>query len=236
MSTKVELAAVKRGETGKGAARKIRSAGRVPAVVYGKDLDAMPLTVDGHEALRLFQSISTENTIVSLAVEGEEEMDILVRAIQSHPFRTELIHVDFYQIQKGVAIEVDIPVILMGTSEGVRTGGGIMDQVVHEIRVKCIPSSIPTSFEVEVTALEVGDSLHVSDIMIDEDVEFITDLERTICTVALPKVVEVEEPEEELEEGEEGEEGAELAEGEEAPAADGSSSPEAGGDGAGSEG
>jgi large subunit ribosomal protein L25 len=231
MSTKVELAAVKRGETGKGAARRIRSAGRVPAVVYGKDLDAMPLTVDGHEALRLFQSISTENTIVSLAVEGEEEMDILVREIQSHPFRTELIHMDFYQIQKGVAIEVDIPVLLMGTSEGVRTGGGIMDQVVHEIRVKCIPSLIPTSFEIEVTALEVGDSLHVSDIMIDEDVELITDLERTICTVALPKVVEVEEPEEELEEGEEG---AELAEGEEAPAADGSSPPEE--DGGGSEG
>ncbi|MFV2007147.1 MAG: 50S ribosomal protein L25 [Longimicrobiales bacterium] len=236
MSTKVELAAVKRGETGKGAARKIRSAGRVPAVVYGKDLDAMSLTVDGREALRLFQSISVENTIVRLAIEGEEEMDILVREVQSHPFRTELIHVDFYQIQKGVAIEVDIPVVLGGTSEGVRTGGGIMDQTIHEIRVKCIPSLIPPSFEVDVTSLEVGDSLHVSDITIDEDVELITDLEQTICTVALPKVVEVDEPEEELEEGEEGAEDVELAEGEEAPAADGGSQREDGGDGSRSEG
>ncbi|GMR12310.1 MAG: 50S ribosomal protein L25/general stress protein Ctc [Gemmatimonadota bacterium] len=227
MRTKVELAAVKRGETGKGAARKIRRAGRVPAVVYGKDLDAMPLTVDGHEALKLFQSISVENTIVSLAIEGEEDMDILVREIQSHPFRTELIHVDFYQIQTGVAIEVDIPVILMGTSEGVRTGGGIMDQIIHEVRVKCIPSLIPESFEVEVTALEVGDSLLVSGIPMAEDVELISDLEQTICMVALPKVVEVDEPEEELEEGEEG---AELAEGEEAPAAEGGSPSEEGGD------
>ncbi len=233
MSTKVELAAVKRGETGKGAARKIRSAGRIPAVVYGRDLDAMSLTVDSHEALRLFQSISVENTIISLAIEGEEEMDILVREIQSHPFRTELIHVDFYQIQKGVKLEVDIPVVLMGTAEGVRTGGGIMDQTIHEIRVRCIPSLIPESFEIEVTLLEVGDSLHVSDIMIGEDVELITDIEQTICSVALPKVVEVDEPEEELEEGEEG---AELVEGEEAAAADDGPSSEDGGDKDGSEG
>ncbi len=217
MSTKVELAAVKRGETGKGAARKIRSAGRIPAVVYGRNLDAMSLTVDSHEALRLFQSISVENTIISLSIDGEEEMDILVREVQSHPFRTELIHVDFYQIQRGVALEVDIPVVLMGTAEGVRTGDGIMDQTVHDIRVKCIPSLIPTSFEVDVTLLEVGDSLHVSDITIGEGIELITDVGQTICSVALPKVVEVEEPEEELEEG------VELVEGEEAPEADDSS-------------
>lgn len=225
MSTKVELAAVKRGETGKGAARKFRSAGRIPAVVYGRDLDSMSLTVDSHEALKLFQSISVDNTIISLAIEGEEEMDILVREIQSHPFRTELIHVDFYQIQRGVALEVDIPVVLMGTAEGVRTGDGIMDQTVHEIRVKCIPSLIPTSYEVDVTLLEVGDSLHVSDITIDEDIELITDVGQTICSVALPKVIE--EPEEELEELEEG---AELVEGEEAPEADDSSASEEGGD------
>ncbi len=227
----MELAAVKRGETGKGAARKIRSAGRIPAVVYGRDLDAMSLTVDSHEALRLFQSISVENTIISLSIDGEEEMDILVREVQSHPFRTELLHVDFYQIQRGVALEVDIPVILMGTAEGVRTGDGIMDQTVHEIRVKCIPSLIPTSYEVDVTLLEVGDSLHVSDITIDEDIELITDVGQTICSVALPKVIE--EPEEELEELEEG---AELAEGEEAPEADDSSASEEGGDEGGSKG
>ena len=225
MSTKVELAAVKRGETGKGAARKFRSAGRIPAVVYGRDLDSTSLTVDSHDALKLFQSISVDNTIISLAIEGEEEMDILVREIQSHPFRTELIHVDFYQIQRGVALEVDIPVVLMGTAEGVRTGDGIMDQTVHEIRVKCIPSLIPTSYEVDVTLLEVGDSLHVSDITIDEDIELITDVGQTICSVALPKVVE--EPEEELEEVEEG---AELVEGEEAPEADDGSASEEGGD------
>ena len=234
MSTKVELAAVKRGETGKGAARKFRSAGRIPAVVYGRDLDTMSLTVDSHEALKLFQSISTDNTIISLAIEGEEEMDILVREIQSHPFRTELIHIDFYQIQRGVALEVDIPVVLVGTAEGVRTGDGIMDQTIHELRVKCIPSLIPASFEVDVALLEVGDSLHVSDITIGEDIELITDVEQTICTVALPKVLEVEEPEEELEE--ELEEGAELVEGEEAPEADVSPPSEADGDESGSDG
>ncbi len=214
MDTKAELTAVKRGETGKGAARRIRSSGRVPAIVYGKDLAPMALTVDGHEALRLFQSISVENTIVSLAIDGEDKMDTLVREVQSHPFRYELIHVDFYQIQKGVEIEVDIPLLLTGTAEGVRNSGGILEQILHEIRVKCVPSQIPVSFEIDVTVLEIGDSFHVSDIDIGEEVELLTDLERTICAVALPKIIEVEEEEEELEEGEEGEE---LEEGEEAP-------------------
>lgn len=210
MSTKAELTAVKRVETGKGAARKIRGSGRVPAVVYGKELPAMALTVNAHEALQLFQSISVENTIVNLAIEGEEEMETLVREIQTHPFRSELIHVDFYQIQKGVALEVEIPIVLTGTAEGVRNNGGILEQMLHEVRVKCIPSQIPASFEMDVTVLDIGDSLHVSDLDVGVDVELLTDLDRTICAVALPKVVE-EEEEEDLEEGEE------LAEGEEAP-------------------
>ena len=200
--------------------------GRVPAVVYGKDLDPMALTVNSHEAIRLFESISTENTIVSLAIEGEEPMDTLVREIQSHPFRRELVHVDFYQIQKGVEVELDIPVILVGTADGVRHDEGIMEQVLHEVRVKCIPSLIPSSFELEVTSLNVGDSLHVSDIKVAEGVELLTELERTVCAVAVPRVIEEPEPEEGLEEG------MELAEGEEAP--DGEATDEGPSDGDGS--
>ena len=223
MSVKSGLAAKRRSETGKGAARRIRAAGQIPAVLYGKDQDPIALTVDAQETGHLFHSISVENTIVNVKIEDEaEELETLVREIQMHPFRPDIVHVDFYRIQRGVAIEVDVPVNYMGTPEGVKHGG-VLEAILHELRVKCVPSKIPEIIEVDVSGLEVGDSIHASEIEVEEDVELLTDPIRTLCLVAVPKVEVVEE--EELEEGVEveGEEGAEGA-----PAADADAS--AGGD------
>jgi large subunit ribosomal protein L25 len=207
MRVKAALNAQKRDETGKGVARKLRAAGRVPAVVYGKDEDPLAVSIDAREAMHLFQAISVDNTIINVQVEGEaEDMETLVREVQVHPFRADLLHVDFYRIQRGVAIEVDIPVQFEGTPSGVREGGGLFEVILHDLRVKCMPSKIPETIVIDVTGLEVGDSLHVSDIEAPEDVEFVSDDMRTICSVALPKVVEEAELEEaiegELEEGE----------------------------------
>ena len=222
MSVKSGITAKRRSETGKGAARRIRATGQIPAVLYGKDQDPIALTVDAQEAGHLFHSISVENTIVNVKIEDEaEELETLVREIQMHPFRPDIVHVDFYRIQRGVAIEVDVPVNYVGTPEGVKHGG-VLDVILHELRVKCLPSKIPEIIEVDVSGLEIGDSIHASEIEVDEDVQLLTDPIRTLCLVAVPKVeiVEEEEEEEELEEGVEveGEEGAEGAEG--APAAD----------------
>ena len=218
MSVNAGLTAKRRSETGKGAARRIRAAGQVPAVLYGKDQDSIALTIDAQEAGHLFHSISVENTIVNVKIEDEaEEMETLVREIQMHPFRPDIVHVDFYRIQRGVVIEVDVPVKYVGAPEGVKHGG-ILDVILHEIRVKCIPSKIPETIEVDVSGLEIGESIHASEIETEEDVELLTDPIRTLCLVAVPKVEVVEEEEEEeLEEGVEveGEEGAEGA-----PAAD----------------
>ena len=224
MSVKSGLTAKRRSETGKGAARRIRAAGQIPAVLYGKDQDPIALTVDAQETGHLFHSISVENTIVNVKIEDEaEQLETLVREIQMHPFRPDIVHVDFYRIQRGVAIEVDVPVNYMGTPEGVKHGG-VLDVILHELRVKCVPSKIPEIIEVDVSGLEIGDSIHASEIEVEEDVELLTDPIRTLCLVAVPKV-EVVEEEEELEEGVEveGEEGAEGA-----PAADADAS--AGGD------
>ena len=214
MSVNAGLTAKRRSETGKGAARRIRAAGQVPAVLYGKDQDSIALTIDAREAGHLFHSISVENTIVNLKIEDEaEEMETLVREIQMHPFRPDIVHVDFYRIQRGVVIEVDVPVKYVGAPEGVKHGG-ILDVILHEIRVKCIPSKIPETIEVDVSGLEIGESIHASEIETEEDVELLTDPIRTLCLVAVPKVEVVEEEEEEeLEEGVEveGEEGAEGA-------------------------
>ena len=188
MSANAELTARRRSETGKGAARKVRAAGLVPAVIYGKDLDATPLTVDAQEASHLFHSISVDNTIVNLRIDDEaEETETLVREIQMHPFRPEILHVDFYRLQRGVAVEVDIPINYTGTPEGVRQGGNL-EMILHELRVKCVPSKIPEDVEIDTSALEIGTSIHAGDVEIGEGIELLTDPVQTLCLVAVPKV------------------------------------------------
>jgi large subunit ribosomal protein L25 len=204
MTKKTELKAQPRADTGKEAARKLRAEGRIPAVIYGKDMDPRGLSLDLQETEYLFQRIAVENTILDLVIEGDDEpVRTLIREIQSYPHKPGLLHVDFLRIQKGVAVEVEIPVSLEGVPIGVREAGGILEQVINEVRVKCIPSKIPEMFSLDVTGLAVGDSFHVSDIELEEGVDILVDADRTICSVQVPKVVEVavEEEEEELEEG-----------------------------------
>ena len=185
------LKAQKREGTGKGVARKLRQEGRVPAVLYGRELGTMHLSLDIHEAENLFYSISTENTIVGLKVEGVgEPFQTLVREIQSHPFKSSLIHVDFLRIQAGVAVDVEVPLRLIGDPVGVKNSGGVLEQVLNELPVKCIPSKIPELIEVDVSELDINDSLHVYDLELDEDITITVDEGRTICAVAIPKVVE----------------------------------------------
>jgi len=187
----VTLKAQKREGTGKGVARKLRQSGRVPAVLYGRELGTMHLSLDTHEAENLFHSISTENTIVGLKVEGVgEEFQTLVREIQSHPSRSTLTHVDFLRIQAGVAVDVEVPLRLIGDPVGVRNSGGVLEQVLNELPVKCIPSKIPELIEVDVSELDINESLHVYDLQLGEEVAITIDEGRTICAVAIPKVVE----------------------------------------------
>jgi large subunit ribosomal protein L25 len=216
MSTEAILKATTRTESGKGAARKLRATGMVPAVVYGGTEEALPLTLNRNEAFNLFQSISVENTIVTLDVKGVKGgIQTLVRDIQAHPFRPEILHVDFLRIQAGVAIEVDIPVNLTGTPVGVKNQGGILDQVLHVISVRSIPSKIPESIEVDIESLEVGQSLHVGELGLEDEMEVLTDLDRMVVQVAYPKV-EAEPEEGELDEAAEpeviGQESAETSE------------------------
>lgn len=195
MTKNAELRAWPRTETGKEAARKLRAQGRLPAVIYGKDMEARGVSLDLKETDYLFQHIAVENTIVGLKVEGEDEpIQTLIREIQSFPHKPGLVHVDFLRIQKGVAVEVEIPVHLQGVPVGVREGGGVLEQVINEIRVKCIPSMIPEVVSVDVTGLEVGDSIHVGQLDLGEGVDILVESDRTVCSVQVPKAaVEVEE-------------------------------------------
>ncbi len=208
MSQIATLKASAREKSGKGVARKLRQAGSIPAVVYGDGADSLSVSLDAHDTLVLFQRISVENTIVSLDVEKGDNIDTLVRAVQVHPFRDDILHVDFLRIRKGMAVDVNVPLHLTGVPEGVRLEGGILEQIVHDLSVRCIPSKIPEVVEVDITDLQIGDALHVSDLPTEEGVEFLADSGQTICLVSQPRVVTEDTPEE----GEEGEDDAEVGE------------------------
>jgi large subunit ribosomal protein L25 len=224
MSSLVTLKAAPRTDTGKGVARKLRAQGKLPAVVYGANEEALPLVLDNHETELLFRAISLENTIIQLEVEGESKpMPSLVREVQTHAFRPDILHVDFYRVQTGVELELDVPLRLEGTPTGVKDQGGVLEQVIYELSVRCVPSAIPEYFVADVSGLSIGDSFHVSDLDVPEGVVILRDLERTLCTVQAPtelasdtedeeedelepEVIGAEEPDED-EEGEEPSEG-----------------------------
>lgn len=188
MAKEAKLKAERRVGTGKGVARKLRAAGRLPAVVYGGDGETDHISLDSHDALYLFQHISVDNTIVDLDIEGAKEVvPTLVREIQTHPWKGSLLHVDFLRIQKGVAVDVDVPLHLVGTPKGVKDQGGALEQIIHDISLRCIPSRIPEVIEVDVSHMEVEDVLHVSDLTFDEGVEVTIAQDRTVCVVSQPK-------------------------------------------------
>ncbi|HKK94292.1 MAG TPA: 50S ribosomal protein L25/general stress protein Ctc [Longimicrobiales bacterium] len=219
------LSAEKRTETGKGAARQLRASGRIPAIVYGQGDEGLSVSLDEHETDLLFHRISVDNTIVNIAVDGEKEpISTLIREIQTHPFKSSILHVDFYRIQQGVEVEVEIPIEIEGTPIGVKDSGGVLQLVIHDLAVACIPSKIPDSITIDVSGLDIGDAIHVYDIDMPEGVRALVDEERTLVTVNLPRQ-EIEEDEAEADEMEVEVigEGDELAEGEAAEGEDGAS-------------
>lgn len=193
MTKKATLNVETRSGRGKGAARQLRRAGSIPGSLYGREIETIAVKTDGREFAALVGSISVDNTIVELSVDGEAPRRVLIREIQRHPVRPEFLHVDFYEIRAGETLKVNVPLHLIGTPIGVRNGG-TLQQIKHELEIECLPSEIPPSFEIDISELEIGDSLHISDVDVG-GLEVLDDLEQTICSVAAPRVVEVEEEE-----------------------------------------
>lgn len=187
-----KLKAEKRESAGKGTSRKLRGAGRIPVVLYGRGEDTRSLSVDAHELELLMQRVHLENTIVQLQISGERSaVKALAREVQRHPSRPVILHVDFYQIHAGEKITVEIPVRLVGQAPGVKAGG-LMQHSLTEMEVRCLPDNIPEYVELSVEGMEVGDSLHVRDAQLPDGVEATQDLDRTICSLIPPQAGVVE--------------------------------------------
>ena len=198
----VRLNAWSRSTSGKGAARRLRRGGQLPAVVYGRRAEAESLALDTPELTRLLSRIHAATTVIDLEVDGGEPRPVLIREIQRHPYRPQLLHVDFFEIRSDVSIRVQVPLQLMGTAAGVEMGG-MMQQLRYEVEIECLPGEIPSGFEIDVSELDIGDAVHVGAV----DAAGLTVLDdpgEMICAVLPPALEEVEE-EEEVDEEEEAE-------------------------------
>jgi large subunit ribosomal protein L25 len=199
MKETVTLSAERRQDTGKGVARKLRASGRIPAVIYGHGREPESLTLSQTELDKVLHQIAGGSTIIDLQV-GGASVQALIREVQRHPTRKSVRHVDFYEIHAGEKLSLDVPVALLGSPDGVRNGGGVLEQFLREITIEVLPRNIPERIEVDVTDLRIGDSLHVSDLSV-ENAKILADPSATLCTVVPPRVeaepvVEIEEEEE----------------------------------------
>lgn len=204
----VVLSAQPREQRGKNAARALRRSGRVPAVVYGHGEDTRALSIDTLELSKLLGSISVENTLVELQVEGAEPARALIREVQQHPFKPIILHVDLYQVHAGETLRLEIPIRIVGDPVGVRVDSGVLDQVIHDLQVECLPRDIPEYFEIDVAELGIGDSIRVHDIQ-RPNVRILNDGDQPIVSVVHPTVAALPEPAE-TEEGVGGEVEPEL--------------------------
>ncbi|HOA40067.1 MAG: 50S ribosomal protein L25 [Halanaerobiales bacterium] len=178
---KIKLAAQVREKTGKGVARKLRQSGLVPAVIYGKGKDPQALVVDPQEV----KNYLAGNVIFDLDIEGLGTMPAMIKDIQKDVISGDLKHVDFLHISMDEKVTVSVPVVLVGDAPGVQEGG-VIQQLLWELEVECLPLEIPESLEVDVSNLGVGESLSVSNLQVPEGITILTSEEETIVTIAVP--------------------------------------------------
>ena len=207
----LKLEAEKRDESGKGAARKLRARGRVPAVLYGHGVGPVSVSVGAKDLYKVLHGSAGTNVLVNLTVDGAEHL-ALPREIQRDHVRGRYVHVDFLAVRRDEKVTVSVPVRVVGESPGVKVGG-VVEHHLWELQVECLPGDVPDGIDADVSELQVGDSLRVSDIVAPEGVIVLTPPEESLLSVVVPQVRVVEE----VAEVAEGEEAA-PAEGEEAPA------------------
>jgi large subunit ribosomal protein L25 len=182
------LSAEMRTDTGKGVARKLRAAGRVPGVIYGHGREAQSLSLNARDLDKLLSTIAAGSTVVELAL-GNATTNTLIREVQRHPFKKQILHVDFQELVAGEKVTVEIPLVFVGVPEGVRLSGALLEQILHTIEVLVDPSNIPNHIDVDVTNLAMGHSLHVRELPLPAGLEVLTDEDATVCAVVAPRAV-----------------------------------------------
>src|ERR687891_1537697 len=191
----VKLKAETRDRVGKGAARKLRAQGRVPAVLYGPDVEPHRLTVDARQLWHALHTDAGMNVLIDLQLDGEDYLT-MPREVQRDIVRGTLLHVDFVRIRRDVAIQVEVPVHVVGDSPG-QKAGGVVETHLFVLRVECLPTNVPEHLEADITGMEIGDSITVASVTTPQGATILNEADETLVSVIPPPVLEVEAPPEE---------------------------------------
>jgi large subunit ribosomal protein L25 len=198
MATAIEtnlLEAQPRESGNKNDARRVRQGGKIPAVVYGAGKDALSVTVDPRHVLRILHSVTGHNTIFDLALNGGERSKAMIVDWQYEPLRGHLLHIDLKRIAMDKVLTVNVPIILRGEAAGVKQEGGIMEQILREVEIECLPANIPSHIDADVAHLTFGMVLRVSDLPHSEKLKFLTDANQPVAHVTAVKEEVVATPE-----------------------------------------
>ncbi len=182
------------GKFNKGFARRVRMQGLIPAVVYGAGQDSVAVTVDPKVITKILYSDAGHNTIFDLAIKGAGAAKGMIVDWQNEPIKGHLLHVDIKRIAMDKAMRVSVPVHLTGTSVGVKTHGGILGQVLHEVEIECLPNDIPSHIDVDITNLDINGAIHISDLPHSDKIKFLGDEHALVAHVTVAKEEAAAEP------------------------------------------
>lgn len=211
----IRLTAETRQSIGKENARKVRRTGMIPGILYGPEIEPLPLALKSSDLAGLIRHEGRTNMLLDLDLPNDKKArKVIIRELQRDPVTGAFKHVDLYQVSMKKKLHLSVHVYLTGTPAGVKSAGGILEHVTRDIEIACLPSDIPERVEIDVSSLEIGDSVHVGNLKIDK-VDVLTDSHQTIATLVPPTVIKTEAAAPAAAEAVEGAEGA-PAEGEEA--------------------
>ena len=188
----VALKAYPRSQVQRAEVTKLRRAGRVPATIYGQQVKAQNLEIDFEEITDLLHHSVSENVLVDLSVENDPRSKrlALVQEVQHHPLSAKVLHVDLHEVGENEKVTVFVLVETTGEAAGVKTGGGTLEHVMHKLKVRCLPKDLPEQIAVDVTALEIGKSIHLGQVIAPAGVEILGDKSRAVVAVAAPRAEE----------------------------------------------
>ncbi len=193
MAQQAKLTAQRRTQVGRNAIKKIKADGMVPGVIYGSTQEPVNLQINGRELLNVLSRASGENILVELEIlDGSEKQNALamIQEIQHHPLQREILHVDFHAVSANETVSAEVPIETVGEAVGVKVHGGLLEHILRYLEVECLPGDLPQVIEVDVTNLDVGQSLHVRELKLPSGVEAVTDAEQTVVAVVEARVEE----------------------------------------------
>ena len=196
MAENLKLSASARDCRGKNAMRKLRQRGLIPAVVYGREMESIPIYVAASDLAPVLRRPDYETELIDMSVDNKEPMDVLVKEAQFDHIRERLLHIDFFRIVKGTKLVVDVSIVTVGMAQGVKMGG-MLQHNMRIAKIRCLPRHLIHQIEVDVSGLAIGDSIHVKDLSVPDTIEILEEEHRTVLTILARRGEEIAKVEEE---------------------------------------